>query len=207
MVNEYPSLLGAHASRFAAAWTDVQQQFTTLAAEPLPGEELEAHGLTGPSLALKLQLFETSVDDFLDELDQQEDAERYWRSWESRLRGSGWFDRLIHGWVERRREDVKRAGRDLLKGRLAKVLDTADVILDSLGQGVPVVGVAAGVISEFKDASLAALGGPDEIDRLSRTPDQSYAEPGEGPEPEPSKPADEPRTASDRLRRRKRTNR
>jgi hypothetical protein len=205
MVHEYQGLLGAHAGGFATAWTDVRQQFATLRAKALPSEELEAHGLTGPSLALKLQLFESSVDDFLEELDQQEDAERYWRAWESRLRGSGWFDRLMHGWVERRREDVKRAGRNLLKGRLAKVLDTADVILDSLGQAVPVVGAAAGFISEFKDAGLVALGGPEEIDRLSRTPHESYAERGEGPEP--TKPAGEPRTASGRLRRRKRTNR
>jgi hypothetical protein len=199
-LTDHTVLFGSHASALTRAWARVSARFQVIeyalegkteSGKSLAREkraqidrELEQHGLTGPELALKLEVFRSAVIEYLDEVDQQDEAERYWRTWEVRLRGSDWIDRLLHSRAVRRLANVRDAGRALLKRRLGRALEAGDVALDSLGQAldfIPGVGAAAAGIGEFKDATRVALGEPD--DGGTETPTLTGEEPSAPPSP------------------------
>jgi hypothetical protein len=135
--------------------------------------ELAAHGLTGVELELKLVLFRGLVNDFLDELAAQEDAERYWAAWIVRFRGSSWWERVVASRLVQRIESLRREGRRVVRGRLKLGLDAGAVVLGSLGQALsflPGVGAAVGGITELKSALDVSLSEPDIAEKPPRRP-------------------------------------
>jgi hypothetical protein len=173
-ITDQADLFGIHARAFDEAWPTVSARFeevrrgidsTERSRQDLSvDDELAAHGLRGAELAVKLEVFESALSDFLDEIQAQEDAERYWKTWAVRLRGSGFLGRSLYSRVRDRLRSVQAAGRDLLKGKFGWVVEAADVMLDSLALGfLPGVGAATGAISEFKNTAKVALFEADDV--------------------------------------------
>jgi hypothetical protein len=136
-------------------------------------DELAAHGLTGAELELKLALFRGLLNDFLDELAAQDDAERYWAAWIVRFRGSSWWERVVASRLVQRIESLRREGRSVVRGRLKLGLDAGALVLGSLGQALsflPGVGAAVGGIRELKEALDVSLSEPDSAEKPPRRP-------------------------------------
>jgi hypothetical protein len=180
---ERPEWFGFWHASLLEAWTaDVKPAVEAARAElerttPSPSrldpaeidDRLRAHGLTGVQLRLKLDQFRAAARALLDEIVSADEAERYWRTWLARLRGS-----RPARWISSRLESVRASNRRIVQSKLGRCLRIANNILESLGDAVPVVGpVAVKAIKEFKDALGIAAEGPEEIAKARKPPPTS----------------------------------
>lgn len=167
---ERPALWRPYNRLLRRAWPLVSARFQEVydGVARAPEDELRPHGLTGPELALKLEVFYEARDSygaFVNRVDGRLRTRLFGNPiprvlplayTEEDLESS---DETLRRWAGAIGSGVQRGAKKLAQGKAKAALKIGDAILGSIGLAVPPVAIAAGAAGEFKGMMEAIAGG------------------------------------------------